>query len=279
MTFSIVARDAGSGELGVAVQTAMFGVGSIVPWARAGVGAVATQAFGEPAYGPRCLDALAAGRTAAEALAAATGEDPLPMLRQVGVVGADGSVAAATGAWCVDHAGDIQVDGFSVQANMVASPAVWPAMAESFVAADGPLAAALLVVTGTPAAQPGAGVVVDVRVDRAADPLGELARLLDAADAFGGFSRAVELLTAGHGDDALATIDGALGVLPGDEILRSLRVGALIATGQATAGIAEARALVAGRPGWAVIIRSMADKGMLGPLPPGTSIDDLLVGA
>ena len=82
----------------------MFGVGSIVPWARPGVGEVATQAFAEAAYGPRCLDALAAGRTAAEALAAAAAEDPLPMLRQVGVVDADGSVAASTGSWCVDHA-------------------------------------------------------------------------------------------------------------------------------------------------------------------------------
>jgi predicted Zn-dependent protease len=118
-----------------------------------------------------------------------------------------------------------------------------------------------------------------VRVDRAADPLAELARLLDAADAFSGFSRAVELLTAGHGDDALSTIDEALGVLPDQEILQSLRIGALMATGQTAAAIAEARALVAGRPTWAVIIRSMADKGMLGPLPAGTSIEDLLAGA
>src|SRR5512144_2175041 len=98
MTYSIVARDNTTGELGVAVQTAMFAVGSPVPWVRAGVGAVATQAFAEPAYGPRCLDALAGGRNADDALAIAQADDPMAALRQVGLVGADGSVAATTGA-------------------------------------------------------------------------------------------------------------------------------------------------------------------------------------
>src|SRR5438046_2304279 len=97
MTYSIVARDPVSGALGVAVETCMFAVGAIVPWARAGVGAVATQAMGEPAYGPRCLDALEGGASATDALAAAQAADPAAFLRQVGVVSADGSVAAMTG--------------------------------------------------------------------------------------------------------------------------------------------------------------------------------------
>ena len=94
MTYSIVARDAETGQLGVAVQTCMFAVGSIVPWARAGVGAVATQAIAEPAYGPWCLDALASGASAADALAAAQSSDPLSVIRQVGVVGADGTAGS-----------------------------------------------------------------------------------------------------------------------------------------------------------------------------------------
>jgi uncharacterized Ntn-hydrolase superfamily protein len=106
VTYSIVARDDATGDLGVAVQTAMFAVGSIVPWVRAGVGAVATQAIGEPAYGPRCLDALAGGATASEALAAARADDPMAELCQVGVVGAGGTVATVTGTLCIDHAGD-----------------------------------------------------------------------------------------------------------------------------------------------------------------------------
>src|SRR5690349_12953127 len=104
----------------------MFAVGSIVPWARGGVGAVATQASGEPSYGPRCLDALARGATAAEALAEARALDPQAATRQVGVAGADGSVAAETGERCIDYAGHLIHDTFAVQANMMGTPDVWP---------------------------------------------------------------------------------------------------------------------------------------------------------
>jgi len=94
VTYSIVARDPQTGLLGVAVQTAMFAAGASVPWARAGVGAVATQAIAEAAYGPRCLDAIQAGASALAALAQAQAADEAAVLRQVGVVAADGSVAA-----------------------------------------------------------------------------------------------------------------------------------------------------------------------------------------
>jgi uncharacterized Ntn-hydrolase superfamily protein len=208
VTYSIVARDEASGELGVAVETCMFAVGSLVPWARAGVGAVATQAIGEAAYGPRCLDALAAGASAEEALSAAQGVDPLAVIRQVGVVGANGTSAAVTGELCIDHAGHVVGDGFAVQANMVSTPEVWQAMASAFTGSSGPLAhrllaalvagdaaggdargrmsAALLVVDAVPAAQPGGGTIVDVRVDRSEDPLGDLAALLVTGEAFAG---------------------------------------------------------------------------------------------
>ena len=132
MTYSIVARDAATGVLGVAVQTCMFAAGASVPWARAGVGAVATQAIGEPAYGPRCLDAMQAGASAAAALAQARSADGAAILRQVGAVSADGSAAAMTGEWCIDHAGHLIGEGFTVQANMAASPEVWPCMAAAF---------------------------------------------------------------------------------------------------------------------------------------------------
>jgi hypothetical protein len=138
MTYSVVARDPASGALGVAVQSCFFAVGAVVPWARPGVGAVATQAFADPAYGHRCLDALAAGSSAAEALDKASAADPAAFLRQVGVVAADGSVAAHTGAGCIDHAGHRTGDGVAVQANMMASPSVWPAMADAYAYATGP---------------------------------------------------------------------------------------------------------------------------------------------
>src|SRR5262245_5720558 len=140
MTYSIVARDDATGELGVGVQTCFLAVGSIVPWARPGVGAVATQAFAEPAYGPRCLDALGAGKAAGDALAEARAADPTADIRQVGVVGVDGEVAAVTGDRCVGHAGHVTGDGFTTQANMVSTQQVWGAMASAFESTTGPLA-------------------------------------------------------------------------------------------------------------------------------------------
>ncbi len=297
MTFSIVARDPESGELGVAVVTAMFAVGASVPWCRPGVGAVATQAIGEVAYGTRCLDALASGNTAADALTGALAVDPLAALRQVAVVGADGTVSAHTGKLCVDHAGHVVGDGFSVQANMVASADVWPAMAEAFAGSTGALArrlyrtleagaaaggdargassGAIVVVSGVRASTPGAGVVVDVRVDHDPDALAVLQDLLDATDAYTGFGRAVDQLIGGDAAGALVTIDAALASLPGDENLRFLRAGALMGSGAHEAARAELRALVKDRPTWEVALRGFAARGLL-MLPPGISVDAIL---
>jgi uncharacterized Ntn-hydrolase superfamily protein len=293
MTYSIVARDASTGELGVGVQTCFLAVGSIAPWARPGVGAVATQAFAELAYGPRCLDALEAGRSPADALAEARAADPMPEVRQVAVMAADG-IATMTGERCVDHAGHVVGEGFTAQANMVSSPDVWGAMAVAFEGSAGPLArrllaaldageaaggdargrmsAALLVVEGSPPPQPGAGTVVDLRVDRSDDPLVELARLLDAADAYADDDRATDQLVGGDPLAALATIDRALETLPGEENLRLVRAGALLAAGATDDGLAELRALVTDRPTWEVIVRGFADRGFV-TLPEGVSID------
>jgi uncharacterized Ntn-hydrolase superfamily protein len=296
MTYSIVARDPVTGALGVAVQTCMFGVGTIAPWARAGVGAVATQAMGEPAYGPRCLDALEAGASATDALAAAQAADPGSSMRQVGVVSADGSVAATTGELCIDHAGHVVDDGFAVQANMMASPEVWPAMAEAFRVstasfprrllealdagqaaggdARGVMSAALVVVDAQ-RGEPWAGTLTDLRIDRSDDPLGDLRRLLDASEAFADFHQAVGALVTGDADGARATIERALTELPGEENLRFLRAGALVAQGDIEGGRAELRSLLATRPSWEVIVRSFASKGLL-PMPPSLSIESLL---
>ena len=296
MTYSIVARDPVTGELGVAVQSGTFGVGTVVPWARPGVGAVATQAIAEPAYGPRCLDALAAGSSATEALEAAATADAASFLRQVGVVAADGTVAAVTGEGCIDHAGHLLGDGFTVQANMMASPRVWPAMADAFTAAAGPLprrllaaleaaqraggdargmmSAALLVVSGRPA-DPWEGRLVDLRVDRAADPVADLRRLLDASDAYAVFGQAAGELFGGDADAALTHVMAGLDMLPGEENLRFLRAGALVARGDLSGGRDELRSLIAARPSWEVIIRGFAAKGLLAT-PPAVSVDTLL---
>jgi uncharacterized Ntn-hydrolase superfamily protein len=289
VTYSIVARDPGTGVLGVAMQTAMFAAGADVPWARAGVGAVATQAITEGAYGPRCLDAIQEGASAPAALDQAQAADEAALLRQVGVVAADGSVAAMTGEWCIDHAGHLLGDGFAVQANMMASPAVWPAMAEAYQSCPGPfprrllaaleagqaaggdargmMAAALVVVEAAPRA-PWAGRIVDLRVDRSSDPLAELGRLLDASDGYAGFGRAVAALFSGDPAAALASADEGLSALPGEENLRFVRAGALAASSDNAGAVAELRALIADRPSWATVIRSFAAKGLLTMPPP-----------
>ena len=143
MTYSIVARDAETGQLGVAVQSCWFSVGSVVTWAEPGVGAVATQAMAERAYGPRCLEGLGSGDAAA-ALAAAVDADDGRDLRQVAVVGADGSVAAHTGSMCIQPVGHVVGDGFSAQGNLMANDRVWPALADGYSSAQGPLSHRLL---------------------------------------------------------------------------------------------------------------------------------------
>ncbi len=220
-TYSIVARDPDSGELGVAVQSHWFSVGSIVTWACAGVGAVATQSIAEPAYGPRLLDRLAAGEAPADALAAEVRADASAAYRQVAVVDAAGRVGVHTGESCISEAGHAEGDGFSAQANMMAARGVWPAMAAAFGASEGPLArrlyaaleaaeaeggdvrgrqsAALLVVPGE---GDGWERAVELRVEDSEDPLAELGRLLDLHDAYALADRADALAGAGKHPEA-----------------------------------------------------------------------------
>src|SRR3954462_6356448 len=143
-TYSIVARDPGTGELGAAVQSHWFSVGSIVAWARPGVGAVCTQSIAEPAYGPRLLDRLEHGEAPRAALDALLASDGAARSRQVAVIGPSGAPATHTGEGCIAFAGHEAGDDFSAQANMMASQDVWPAMARAFEAASGPLARRLL---------------------------------------------------------------------------------------------------------------------------------------
>jgi uncharacterized Ntn-hydrolase superfamily protein len=203
LTYSIVARDAESGELGVAVQSRAFACGAPVMWARPGVGAVATQSYAERSYGPLGLDLLAAGKTPMQALAALVTADEEAEVRQVAILGADGAVAAHTGELCIPDAGHRTGEGYSVQANIMRSPDVWPAMAEAFESARGSLSRRMLGALET--AQEAGGdwrgmqaagmlvvpaegrpweVVTDLRVDDHPEPLQELRRLLDLQDGY-----------------------------------------------------------------------------------------------
>lgn len=283
MTYSIVARDIDTGELGVAVQTCHFAVGSVVPWARAGIGAVASQAITEPAHGPRCLDAMERGANAQEALAATVAADPGAALRQIGVIDASGRAEAFTGELCIDYAGHQVGKSYAVQANMMASPDVWPAMASTYESARGPLAerllaallaaedaggdargrmsAALVVVSGECHDGMPAPAAIDLRVDDHATPLVELARLLDMQHAFEHYGRATEALFAGEPAVALQELDAAL-TTRDDENFRFARAGALLFLDRSDEARLITQQLVASRPSWATVIRSFATKGL-----------------
>jgi uncharacterized Ntn-hydrolase superfamily protein len=205
-TYSIVARDPATGELGVAVQSHWFSVGPIVPWAEAGVGAVATQSFVDPSYGPLGLDLMRAGKSATEALSGLVESDAHPEVRQVAMIDVSRNVAAHTGANAIIAAGHQAGANYSVQANLMESPTVWPAMADAFEAASGDLAerllaaleaaeaeggdirgrqsAALLVVSGEPTGRPWVDRTFDLRIEDHKRPLVELRRLLHLARAY-----------------------------------------------------------------------------------------------
>jgi uncharacterized Ntn-hydrolase superfamily protein len=205
-TFSIVARDPKTGDLGVAVQSHWFNVGSIVTWAEAGVGAVATQATVEPAYGPRGLALLREGKSARDALAQLLAADSEREVRQVAIIDARGNVAAHTGKQTIAMAGHQTGDGFSVQANIMADAKVWPAMAKAYQTKQGPLAerllaaldaaqaaggdlrgmqsAAILIVDGTKSTEPYKHIKLNLRVDDSPKPLEELRRLWRVAQAY-----------------------------------------------------------------------------------------------
>jgi uncharacterized Ntn-hydrolase superfamily protein len=297
VTYSIVARDPASGQLGVAAQSCYFALGAVLPWARAGVGAVATQSMVDPGYGPRCLDLLAAGVGAADALGQVRAADEGHELRQVGVVDATGAVASFTGASCIDHVGHAEGDGFSAQANMMAGPGVCEAMAEAFEGAAGSLAtrlvaalvaaeskggdargrmsAALIVVGGERQEYPWQGVLADVRVDHHPDPLGELARLTTVAEAYHLCDVAEEALVAGDAAAALAGAAAGLALLPGEGNLLLSYIGALIGVGRIDEAAAEVQQLVASRPPWEGVLRGLTARGLV-PLPEGVTIDLLL---
>jgi uncharacterized Ntn-hydrolase superfamily protein len=200
VTYSIVARDAGTGEMGVATQSQAFAVGSSVPFALPGHGVIATQSMAEPMYGSVGLDLLQGGFTAQEVLTALSSVDPQPERRQVAVLGVNGDFAAYTGDQCVEAAGHLIGDTCVALANMAASPVVWESMVERYESSGGPLSqrllnalqaaeeaggdfrgrrsAAIMVIRPSTTGRPWHDMAVDLRVDDSPDPVAALAELL-----------------------------------------------------------------------------------------------------
>jgi len=238
-TYSIVARDSATGQLGVAVQSHWFSVGPIVPWAEAGIGAIATQSFVEPSYGPLGLQLLRSGRSAEETLRGLVAADPHPDVRQVAIVDAQGRVATHTGESAIEAAGHVTGPGFSVQANMMLAPTVPVAMARAYQASTGDLAerllaaleaaqaeggdirgqqsAAIIVVSGTPTGRPWADRLIDLRVEDHPTPVAELRRLVHLARAYQHMNAGDEAVTRGDVAAALREYAAAEAMVPDEQ--------------------------------------------------------------
>lgn len=236
-TYSIVARDAETGEMAVGVQSHWFSVGSIVSWGKAGVGVVATQSFVNPAYGPNGLELMEEGLSPSEALEQLLAKDEGEAYRQVAFLNAQGEAAAHTGDKCVKAAGHLTGENFSVQANMMLNNTVVPAMAQAFKEnADLPLAervlkamqaaeaeggdirgkqsAALIVVGAEKVENPWEEKKIDLRVDDHAEPLVELERLLRVARAYEFMNRGDVAMEEEDVDKALEEYGNAMKLFP-----------------------------------------------------------------
>jgi len=241
-TYSIVARDPETGEIGVAVQTHWFGVGARVPWAEAGVGAVATQSLTEVSYGPLGLELMKAGKSAPDALMSLIASDKGREVRQVAMIDSNGVVAAHTGSKCISAAGHKTGTNYSVQANLMEKSTVWDAMATAFDSAKGDLAdrmlaaleaaqseggdirgkqsAAMVVVSGKRAGPAWKDRTIDLRVDDHPEPLLELRRLLHLHRAYRHMDRGDDLIADNRIAEGMKEYEIALQLQPqNDEMI------------------------------------------------------------
>jgi uncharacterized Ntn-hydrolase superfamily protein len=258
-TYSIVARDPATGELGAAVQSHWFSVGSLCTFARPGIGAVATQSVVEPAYGPDALDRLADGVGAQQAL----GE----------LLAADALAAVRTGDECIPCAGHVQGEHWSCQANMMARETVPAAMSEAFAAAEGELTERLLAALDAAEGEGGdvrgrqsAALIVvaadgepwrarvNLRVEDHDAPLAELRRLVTLANAYELAGEADELMAAGRGDEAGALYRRAAQLAPDNEELLFWAGLALAQAGDVDAGVDAVRRAGERHDGWLVLL-------------------------
>ncbi len=284
-TFSIVARDPVTGDLGVAVQSHFFSVGSAVTWAEPGVGAVATQSFVDKGYGPKGLALMSSGVAPADALAQLVAADKQQGVRQVGFVDATGRVAAHTGAKCIELAGHHTGDGYSVQANMMGNDKVVPAMTKAYETTTGDLAdrmlaaldaaqavggdvrgcqsAAILVVSGKRTDAPWNERKIDLRVEDSADPLGELRRLVGMARAYDQVNQGDLAIEKADIPGALAHYQSALQMQPDNIEMKYWYGVTLLSLDRVDESVAHFRAAFKDDPAWAELTRRLFKPGIL----------------
>jgi len=284
-TFSIVARDPATGELGVAVQSHWFSVGTAVPWAEAGVGAVATQSFVDPTYGKLGLDLMRAGRSAPEALKALLAGDEGREVRQVAMIAARGRVDAWTGKSDIPAAGHVVGKDFSVQANLMLNDRVWPAMAQAFEGAKGDLAermlaaldaaqaaggdirgrqsAALVVVSGAPTGRPWQDRIFDLRVDDSPEPLAELRRLVTLQRAYNHMNAGDLAVEKKDNEGALREYGAAEKLVPDNAEMVYWHAVALVNMGRVEESLPLFRRVFAMDRNWAELTPRLPKSGLL----------------
>lgn len=284
-TFSIVARDSLTGDLGVAVQSHWFSVGATVSWAEAGVGAVATQSLAEVSYGPLGLDLMRAGKTAPQALAALLAADPQREVRQVAMVDAQGHVAVHSGKNCIAEFGDHRGAQYSAQANLMEKSTVWDAMARAYETTQGDLtdrmlaaldaaqaeggdirgrqSAAILIVPGKSGGRPWAERIVDLRVDDSMEPLKELRRLVQVNRAYERMNDGDELLAAGDAAGAMRAYNDAARLLPGNAEVRYWAAITMVTSGNEQDGLAMLKGVFEAEPNWVEVTRRLPASGLL----------------
>ncbi len=286
-TFSIVARDPASGDLGVAVQSHWFSVGSLVTWAEAGVGAIATQSFVDPSYGTRGLELMRGGRPAPDALAELVALDMMREGRQVAMIDSQGRVAVHTGKSAIAAAGHRTGRDYAVQANLMTNEKVWPAMAAAFESARGDLAdrmlaaldagqaaggdvrgkqsAALLIVRGRNTGRPWAGAdrLFDLRVDDHPDPIRELRRLARLQRAYTHANQGDELMAAQKVAEALEEYAAAGRLAPEIVELPFWQAVTLASAGRWAEAEPIFRSVFAKEPVWAELVARLPAAGLL----------------
>lgn len=284
-TFSIVARDPATGEMGVAVQSHWFSVGSNVAWAEAGVGAVATQSFIDPSYGRGGLELMRGGASAEEALKTLLAKDEGRDVRQVAMIDARGRVAAHTGAKCIEAAGDHVGKSYSVQANLMANGRVWPAMARAFESAKGDLAermlaaldaaqaaggdirgrqsAALVVVKAESTGKPWADRIFDLRVDDSPEPLKELRRLVRLQRAYNHMNAGDAAVERKDNEGALREYSAAEALVPDNVEMVYWHAVALANMNRVEEALPLFRRVFAADPNWRTLTPRLAKSGIL----------------
>lgn len=284
-TYSIVAYDPVTGDMGVAVQSHWFSVGTVVTWAEAGVGAIATQSFSNPAFGTQGLALLKTGLSADEVVDALVKSDEGEAYRQLGIVDARGMAAAHTGSKNIPAAGHQVGKHFSVQANLMANETVWPEMAKAFEASRGPLAermivaleaaqaaggdirgkqsAAVLVVSGTPSGKVWLDRKVDIRVDDHEEPLKEIRRIWKVHQAYEYMNAGDVAVEAGDFEKASLLYEKAENMFPDNLEMQYWHAINLANTGQMEEALPMFKSIFAKDKNWKELTPRLIGNGVL----------------